>query len=36
MSLTEPPTPRPPTEAEAGLPRFPRLTPDLERPSQKP
>ena len=36
MSRIEPPTPRLFTEAETGLPRLPRLNPDLESPSQKP
>lgn len=36
MNRIDPPTPRPPTEAETGLPRLPRLTPDFDRPSQKP
>src|SRR5438046_2884229 len=36
MSRTEPPRPRRLTDAENGLPRLPKLGPDLERPAQKP
>jgi hypothetical protein len=36
MSRTEPPSPPRLTDAENGLPRLPKLGPDLERPAQKP